>query len=361
RHVSEARLAARGVLVYLDGKREAVLLRLLVLERLDLLGDLAVGLVLPTVGVLLAPELVQDVQAPHGERGRARRGEVRLHRRERARHHHPHVAGVAHRDRHLFVARLEQAVAEALGRAFLQALLRLAADVLEAVSLRVPVVHRQLEAVYLLDAVLIGELGHVAQNVARQPDALDLDLVARDVEAALAPRLLGERDDRHLFLSASFGPRSGAGRLADRRQGQERARHGAARVGDLVGVGDAPPLARLLVVARRDRRERLAPLEYPPLRAVGRVRVLQAQLLFERLVLAQNDRERRAQRHAFGTEERELLLDALDDALEGVAPLVAELRRNLAARKVPQPDELADGRRVAVGHDLDEAVNLVGV
>src|SRR5205085_2251558 len=64
---------------------------------------------------------------------------------------------------------------------------------------------------------------------------------------------------------------------------------------------------------------------------------------------------------AFGTEERELLLDALDDALEGVAPLVAELRRNLAARKVPQPDELADGRRVAVGHDLDEAVNLVGV
>ena len=42
-------------------------------------------------------------------------------------------------------------------------------------------------------------------------------------------------------------------------------------------------------------------------RAVGRAQVELRELLVERLVLAQRQRQRRAQRHALGAEERELL------------------------------------------------------
>ena len=130
------------------------------------------------------------------------------------------------------------------------------------------------------------------------------------------------------------------------------------------------------------------------------------ELVLQRLVLAQGDGERRAQRHAVGREQRELLADALQHAAEPVATLVAEpgadrrqrgRRRRCRPQQAPipprrppprlphrwtamprprrcpahrrrwspaiwlAPDELEDRRRVPRRLDLDELVDLVGL
>ena len=94
------------------------------------------------------------------------------------------------------------------------------------------------------------------------------------------------------------------------------------------------------------------------MRAIRRTQVQLGELLIERLVFAQRHRQRRPQRHAFGAEEREFLLDAFDDAREPIAPLVAARRAcgrtaERAAGKLVVPDEGADRRRVAGRLDLD--------
>src|SRR5262249_5203036 len=123
------------------------------------------------------------------------------------------------------------------------------------------------------------------------------------------------------------------------------------------------------------------------------------ELFVERLVLAQSHGESRAQRDALRTEEGELLLDTLDDALEAVAPLIAvdrgrrrardgarrradcaERRRGRAERRAGDPTrraariavertageliapyESADRRRVARRLDFDELINAVSL
>src|SRR5262249_39369144 len=113
----------------------------------------------------------------------------------------------------------------------------------------------------------------------------------------------------------------------------------AARILDRVFIGNAPPLFGALPFLGRDGRKRLAAAHGVTARAVGRFQIQLPELLVERAVLAQDHVDGRAQRNAFGREQRELLADALDDALEAVAILVAEPHVEGISGEVMVPDE----------------------
>ena len=111
--------------------------------------------------------------------------------------------------------------------------------------------------------------------------------------------------------------------LADRRDREEDACGEAAGVLDVVLVRDVPPFARPAVVLTGDARKGLAALRDVCVRAVRGCQVQLSELLLECLVLAQRDGERRAQRETLRAEERELLLDAFDDAAKAIAILIS--------------------------------------
>ena len=95
------------------------------------------------------------------------------------------------------------------------------------------------------------------------------------------------------------------------------------------------------------------------LQLTHRLDTYRVELLFERLILFERHRQRRAQRYPLRREERELLPDALDDALEGVARLVADLHLEISARRLVVPEEGADRRRVPPRVDLQQLIDLV--
>ena len=129
-----------------------------------------------------------------------------------------------------------------------------------------------------------------------------------------------------------------------------------ARVVDCVGVRDVTPLGRVVELEIRDERERLVAFEDVDAVVVGRLQVELVDLVVERAVLVDGDREHRAQRRALGAEQLEVLPDVGDDALELGAALVAVLIGEVVARELGAPQERADRRRVRVRVDLHEAV-----
>src|SRR5215470_13439640 len=112
----------------------------------------------------------------------------------------------------------------------------------------------------------------------------------------------------------------------------------APRVIHVVGVRDGPPCPGPAIVAARDAGQRVTQARHVAVRPVRRREVQLSELLVERLVFAQAERQRRPQRHALGAEKRELLLDALDDTLEVIASLVSGGRRQISPGKAGVPD-----------------------
>src|SRR5437588_1048054 len=95
-------------------------------------------------------------------------------------------------------------------------------------------------------------------------------------------------------------------------------------------------------------------------RVIGRVEVNALDLVFEAVILPQGDRKHRAQRNALRAEQREALLDALDDALKPIGPRLARpVAVKVGAREaVLPPHKAQDGRRVGYAVNLDQLVKL---
>ena len=83
------------------------------------------------------------------------------------------------------------------------------------------------------------------------------------------------------------------------------------------------------------------------------------ELLIERFVFTQCDRKRRAQRHSFGTKQREFLPHALNHGLEVIAQLIADIVGDVRTRKVIVPHESANRGCVAVRLNLDQLIDSV--
>ena len=105
----------------------------------------------------------------------------------------------------------------------------------------------------------------------------------------------------------------------------------AARVFDVVRLGDQAPFAGppIIVAPRSRRASPRSAMTWLCVRS-GELRLSWASCSSSVLYSRSATVKRRPQRHAFGTEEREFLLDAFDNAGEPVAPLVA-------ARAPPAP------------------------
>ena len=94
---------------------------------------------------------------------------------------------------------------------------------------------------------------------------------------------------------------------------------------------------------------------------VGGLEFQLGDLVAQRLVLFERHGEHGAQRHTLRAEERESLFDAVDHALETVAPLPAQRRITPMARKcLIAPTEQQHRRSVRPAFDLDELIELVG-
>src|SRR4051812_30035007 len=103
----------------------------------------------------------------------------------------------------------------------------------------------------------------------------------------------------------------------DRGNRQQQAGREPAGIVDPVLRRDRTPLGRTRVIEGGDPRQGFSLAGQVRVRTVWRAQVELRELLVERLVLAERQRQRRPQRHPFGAEERELLAAAVDNATEG--------------------------------------------
>src|SRR4029078_10620236 len=157
----------------------------------ELLGDLAVRLVLPAPGELVLAGLGEDIQRLHLQRRRGVLRECRLYVRDVPDHHRTQVPLVAEAQqelRRLLTFRLEE---RRELRVLAAGAIRIAV-VLQLPALGIPIRDRQRERVRLLDVVHIGDGLDVIENLDRDRRALvvlrqdvlvrDRDLERREVE-----------------------------------------------------------------------------------------------------------------------------------------------------------------------------------
>ena len=192
----------------------------------------------------------------------------------------------------------------------------------------------------------------------------DLQNVVDDVRLKLFPadEHLESRNIKRLALAVDWDGRLGHGSWSGsgHRKRQDHSRRQIQRIVKFVVVGDGAPLCRVVVFRCGDAAERLTLLNDVNASVIRRLLVDLGDLLGQRFVFLERDRERGAQRNALRAEQRESLADTFDDALESMPLLAAGCCVIALSRKLIAPREETDWRRMRSAVDLDQLIKRIG-
>ena len=150
------------------------------------------------------------------------------------------------------------------------------ADIFEVSFLGVPVADGKFKAVQLFDVVFVGDLHDITQHIRGQVGAGDFYFITRDIKIALLLRFFAKcyrQPCQYLLLR--------------RRNRQESAHRQAARVFDVVCVGNRAPVSGTLIILRGDARQRIAVLRDVAVGAIRRGQIQMRELLVQSFVFAQ--------------------------------------------------------------------------